>query len=129
MLPSEREAFHEEAAMWLDRLMSAEISVVVPDLFWIEIASLMWRAVRHARVIKEDAISSMADLRLRQIETVPSITLVEAAFEIAVSYQRSVYDSMYVALAKDRNTYLITADEKLANAVAAHLPVKWLGAI
>jgi predicted nucleic acid-binding protein len=40
-----------------------------------------------------------------------------------------VYDSLYIALAKEMKTFLITADEKLANAVAAHLPVTWLGAI
>jgi predicted nucleic acid-binding protein len=31
-------------------------------------------------------------------------------------------------LAIQRKTELITADERLANALAAHLPVKWLGA-
>jgi predicted nucleic acid-binding protein len=40
-----------------------------------------------------------------------------------------VHDSLCIALAKERKIFLVTADEKLANAVAAHLPVKWLGAI
>ena len=34
-----------------------------------------------------------------------------------------------VALAVESRAQLITADEKLANALAAHLPVKWLGAL
>jgi predicted nucleic acid-binding protein len=38
-----------------------------------------------------------------------------------------VYDSLYVALAVQAKTELITADERLANSLAAHLPVKWLG--
>jgi predicted nucleic acid-binding protein len=33
-----------------------------------------------------------------------------------------------VALAMSLQTHLVTADERLANAVAAYLPVKWLGA-
>jgi predicted nucleic acid-binding protein len=32
-------------------------------------------------------------------------------------------------LAIQSKTELITADERLANALAAHLPVKWLGAL
>jgi predicted nucleic acid-binding protein len=32
-----------------------------------------------------------------------------------------------VALALVSKANLITADERLANALAAHLPVKWLG--
>jgi predicted nucleic acid-binding protein len=32
-----------------------------------------------------------------------------------------------VALAIQFKTEMITADERLANALAAHLPVKWMG--
>jgi predicted nucleic acid-binding protein len=35
----------------------------------------------------------------------------------------------YVALAIQSKAQLITADERLANSLAAHLPVKWLGAL
>jgi predicted nucleic acid-binding protein len=37
--------------------------------------------------------------------------------------------SSNVAPAIETKCELLTADEKLANALAAHLPVKWLGAI
>ena len=40
-----------------------------------------------------------------------------------------MYDCLYVALAVQSKTEWITADERLANALAARLPVKWLGAI
>lgn len=129
MLPAGGEDLHEEAAEWLERLLADQISLVVPDLFWIETSNLIWRAVRMARITKEEGVRALSDLRNRGLETVSSLPLLGAAVEIAFSYNRSVYDSIYVALAKDRSTSLITADEKLANAVAAHLPVRWLGAI
>jgi len=50
------------------------------------------------------------------------------AFQIATDHGRTVYDSLYVALAVQAKTHLITADERLANALAARFPVKWLGA-
>jgi len=40
-----------------------------------------------------------------------------------------VYDSIYVALALETGGKLVTADEKLVNAVGARLPIIWLGAI
>jgi predicted nucleic acid-binding protein len=129
MLPAGGEDLHAEAAEWLERLIENQISLVVPDLFWIETSNLTWRAVRLGRISKEDGLRSLADLRKRGLETISSLPLLGAALEIAFSYNRSVYDSIYVALAKDRSTSLVTADEKLANAVAAYLPVKWLGAI
>ena len=128
MLPAGGEDLHDEATEWLERLLADQISLVVPDLFWIEMSNITWRAVRFGRIDKEEASRSLADLRIRKIETVSSLPLLGAALEIAFSYNRSVYDSIYIALAKDRSTSLVTADEKLANAVAAYLPVKWLGA-
>jgi predicted nucleic acid-binding protein len=64
----------------------------------------------------------------RSIPTVSSATLLPKAVSIAFDFGRSVYDCLYVALAVRSQTQLITADERLANALAARLPVKWLGA-
>jgi predicted nucleic acid-binding protein len=64
----------------------------------------------------------------RNFYTVPGEELLPDALEIAFAYDRSVYDSLYVALAIQFKTEMITADERLANALASRLPVKWLGA-
>ena len=53
--------------------------------------------------------------------------MIEEAFVIAHKYGRSLYDSLYVALAVTYRATLVAADEKLANATAAYLPVKWIG--
>jgi predicted nucleic acid-binding protein len=66
-------------------------------------------------------------LRDRRIPTVPSLALLEDAYGVSIAFDRSVYDSIYVSLALVSKADLITADERLANALAAHLPVKWLG--
>jgi predicted nucleic acid-binding protein len=55
--------------------------------------------------------------------------LIDSAFQIATAFERTVYDCLYVALAVHSNAQLITADERLANSLAAQFPVKWLGAI
>ncbi len=129
LLPADREPLHDEAMNLLHRFENVEIGFFVPEFFWLEISNVLWRRARGPAVTKSTAQSLYRDLRDAGIKTIPSTRLVPAAFEIAVTYDTSVCDSLYIALAKDMNTFLITADERLANAVAAHLPVKWLGTI
>ena len=64
----------------------------------------------------------------RDFPSIPSTQLLEDALLIAVTFNRTVYDSIYVAAALLSKSTLVTADEKLANALASHFPVKWLGA-
>jgi predicted nucleic acid-binding protein len=70
----------------------------------------------------------MEGMRARALPTVSSLHLLPEAFQIANSFGRPVHDGIYVALAIDVNAEFVTADERLANALAARLPVKWLGA-
>jgi predicted nucleic acid-binding protein len=59
----------------------------------------------------------------------PSYPLLRNAYTIATRFQCTVYDSIYVALAVVSGQPLVTADERLANALAAHFPVCWLGSV
>jgi predicted nucleic acid-binding protein len=127
-LPAKGEMLTEEAFGLFRRYAIGEIRFVVPDLFWAELANVLWKAVRRGRCSKAAAETGLASLVERKLSTVPSPTLLEAAFRIAMAFDRTVYDSLYVALAVHSKTQLITADERLANSLAAHFPVKWLGA-
>ena len=128
VLPAEGETLTEEAAGWLRRYAQGEVLFLVPDLFWAETANLLWKALQHGRCSKEFAERAQASLVGRGLRTIASVSLLNLAFRIATDHQRTVYDSLYVALAVRANGQLITADERLANALAAHFPVKWLGA-
>jgi predicted nucleic acid-binding protein len=127
LLPADTEPLHDEAMDLLRRFERVEIAFLVPDFFWLEISNVLWKRTRGPVVTKSMAQNLYRELRAKGLKTVGATRLVPEALEIAVAYQRSVYDSLYVALARDTETLLVTADEKLANAVAAYLPVKWLG--
>jgi predicted nucleic acid-binding protein len=129
LLPADKEPLHDEAMDLLRRFERVDIGFIVPEFFWLEISNVLWKRTRGPAVTKSTAQSLYRDLQTKGLKTVHSTRLVPSAFEIAVTYGRSVCDSLYVALAKDKDTFLITADEKLANALAAYLPVKWLGAV
>lgn len=128
-LLEDNKALGDKAARLLERYDSQEIQFVVPDLFYVEIANAIWKAVRADRISRALGDQALALLTQRQFATVPSQNLLAGAFQIAADFQRTVYDSLYVALAMESKAHLITADERLANALAAHFPVKWLGAI
>jgi predicted nucleic acid-binding protein len=128
-IPSVKEPLTDESVQLLRRYINAEIDFIVPDVFWAEVGNVLWNGARRSRWNRSDAERGAADMAARNFVTVPSFTLLSEAMRIAFAYDRAVYDSLYVALAVQSRTELITADERLANALAAHLPVKWLGAL
>ena len=128
-LPGGEEPLQEAALLLLRRYVRGEIRFVVPDLFWAELGNLLWKAVRQGRCAKGTAEMALRSLQDRKLPTISSFDLLDLAFGIAVAFDRTVYDSLYVALAVESRAQLITADQRLANALAARLPVKWLGAL
>lgn len=128
-LPAAGETLTDEALQLLRRYTKGQIRLIVPDLFWAEFANILWKAVRQGRWTKGAARAAIAAMKDRNLPTAPSLTLLEKAFAIATTFGRTVYDSLYVALALSSKAQLVTADQKLAHALAAHLPVKWLGSV
>jgi predicted nucleic acid-binding protein len=128
-LPAAGETLTHEALELLHRYTTGQIRFIVPDVFWAEFANILWKAVRQGRCSKDAAEAAIAAMKDRNLPTVPSLELLEAAFAIANAFQRTVYDSLYVALAISSRAQLLTADERLAHALAATLPVKWLGSL
>jgi predicted nucleic acid-binding protein len=127
--PLDQEPLAPEALALLNRWIRGEVELVAPDLIWTEIANVLWKSVRQNRCSLRDAEAALAAMHEQNLPTVPASSLIDRAFPIAVLYNRTAYDSLYVALAIASNSELVTADERLANALGGHLPVKWLGAI
>lgn len=128
-LPGSQEPFAAEARMALSRFSSGECSLAVPDLFWPEIGNILRKAARLGRISPKSCEAAIEILEPLGIRTVPSRQLLRHAVAIALAFNRSVYDSTYVALAVESNVPLLTADERLANALSARFPIRWLGAL
>ena len=127
-LPAQDEGFVIQAEELLASYCVGEEVLLVPDLFWLELANALWKAVWKQKIDSATAEISFRRVSNLNIPTISSVDLVPRALELAIAHRRTVYDSVYVALALRVKANLITADERLANALAAHLPVKWLGA-
>ena len=129
LLPVVQEPLVEQANLLLAQETEGRADFIVPDLFWPEIGNVLWKAARRERITPTQAEESLTTALSWAFDTIPSRQLLKRALEIGLKHQRSFYDSVYLALAVSQQAALVTADERLANAVAAHLPVKWLGAI
>jgi predicted nucleic acid-binding protein len=123
------ETLVEESLHLRDQFVAGRLTLAVPDLFWPELGNIFWKAARKDRIsgkLAEEALQATLELG---IPTIPSYPLLRKAFTIATRFQRAVYDCIYVALAIAAEQPLVTADERLANALAAHFPVRWLGSV
>ena len=128
-LPSINEPLADEALRLLDLARRGTLDLLVPDLFWVEMGNILRKAARVGRISASAANAGLAFIEDLGISTAATAGLVRDAMDLALSYDRTVYDSLYVILAVHRGVDLVTADERLANALAARFPVKWLGAL
>ena len=126
--PLGNEPLTHEALRLFQRYRDGEVDFIVPDVFWAEMANVLWRGARRGRWTRLDAETVSEDFARRDFRTVPSLELLTEAMAIALSHDRNIFDCLYAALAVQTRANLITADERLANALAARFPVKWLGA-
>jgi Predicted nucleic acid-binding protein, contains PIN domain len=105
-----------EAAL---RLLDSGHQFVAPDLLFAEVANTIWKKTLRGELTGIDSHDLAADLERIAVETTPCRELATDAHALASITSRSVYDSMYVALAIRLGTRLITADERLVHALAA----------
>jgi predicted nucleic acid-binding protein len=128
-LPKVQETLTDEAFQLLENYAAGRLRLSAPDLFWPEFGNILWKAVRLGRISGESAEEALAALQQRRIATAPTSPLLKDAFAIAATFNQTVYDAIYVALSVSSNIPLVTADARLANALAAHFPVRWLGSL
>ncbi|MBM3602085.1 MAG: type II toxin-antitoxin system VapC family toxin [Alphaproteobacteria bacterium] len=87
-----------------------------PDLLLAECAQTLWREFRRRALSRDDVFRSFLTLRQAPISWTPTGDLVGDAIAIATVLNHSVYDCVYVALARSLSTPLVTVDAKLVAA-------------
>ena len=89
-----------------------------PDLLFAETANIVWKKIRRGELTAERGRRLVEDIGRVAVETVPCRLLAEDAFALANATGRTVYDSLYLALAIRLKTRMVTADERLEAAIA-----------
>src|SRR5205814_10325886 len=101
---------HSDAAR---RLLTLPHEYVAPDLLFAETANTIWKKVRRKELNSDEGQRLVADIGRIAVETVSCRSLADDAYALANASGRTVYDSMYVALAIRLNTRSLTADDRL----------------
>ncbi len=110
--------------------MRGREDLLAPDLLWAEVASVIWKRQRRGDISAEDAFGIARDVLSLPLRTYSAFELMADALDIATRFGRSVYDSLYVTLAVRSKSRMVTADRRLANALA-NTPlagyISWIG--
>jgi predicted nucleic acid-binding protein len=105
-------------------LFDEDLEIHAPDLLPAECANILWKKVRRHQLAVNDARAILDAVQTLPIQLHPSNDLIDAAWQIAVERDRTIYDSLYAALAIAIECPFVTADSKLANTLAAaSLPI------
>ena len=91
--------------------------LIAPELLVPECANILWKKVRLGELTAQEARLIRAGLEQQRLHITPSSLLLEPALEIALDTGRTVYDSCYVALAMLIESPLVTADQRLFQAL------------
>ena len=100
------------------RLLRGRHDLLVPDIFFAEFGNALWKRVRRHEATPTVAARALEELGRRLFQVHPSQALVPLALDLAMRFDRSVYDSMYLAVAVLRHRPLVTADRRFHAALA-----------
>lgn len=91
--------------------------MIAPDLIYAEIGNIIWKIQRFQSLNYEDAQNILDLFQKIPLQIISAQELLKDAYDFAIKYQRSVYDSLYVILSLKENCRFVSADEKLYNAI------------
>lgn len=95
---------------------------IVLDLAFAEVANAIWKQWHRGLITRDEAQQFLLDLETLPVLVQPARIHLRLAFAIAVQCDRSVYDALCVAAARELGTRAVTADQPLKNAVRNDYP-------
>jgi len=108
----------EDLSLAARKLAKSGQEFIAPDFIFAEAGNVITKHWRNK--LLSDAKARIA-IRLAYnmiVTTYPSRELLVLAAQIARGCSRSLYDSLYVALAVTQETYCVTADKRLVNSLS-----------
>ena len=124
------EVLSDKASHLLDAVKEGDLSFFAPDLIFPEAGNILWKKHR-LKELSESEVNEITDaIILLPLWVESSKALLPLATGIAMTYGITVYDAMYLALARIRETLMITADRKLFKRMTEtemDKYVSWLG--
>ena len=86
------------AQQLLERHLQGLDVLIAPDLLVPECTNVFWRRCRQGDITVQEATESLTDLLALNLLLIPTTSLAQVALQLALQYQRTVYDALYLAL-------------------------------
>jgi predicted nucleic acid-binding protein len=112
----------DTAQLILDQYKDRKIVLQAPALIHAEFGNIIWKKQIYQGLSTADANSAIKTFQQLSFILAPTSASFNDAFKIAVKYQRTFYDSLYLALSEREKCRFVTADEKLYNSVKSAFP-------
>jgi predicted nucleic acid-binding protein len=90
-----------------------------PDLLIPECANILWKKARRHEISGNEAMLAGQLLQQADIELTRSTSLMSIALELALDLDHPAYDCLYLALALQSGSKLLTADDRLLRIIHA----------
>lgn len=105
---------HSAAAL---RLLNGKRRLLAPDLIRSEFGNIVWKYHRRDLITETEAAEIVHQFLSFPLEIHDSDDIITSAVELAMATGRTVYDSLYIALAIDQEAVFVTADQRLVNSL------------
>jgi len=103
------EGFSEQA---LEVLATADL-IEVPDSFRAELVNVVWKWLKTKGLSLDLGLEVLQDAEGLIDRVIPTERLWERALELAVRYNHSAYDTLFIAAAELGETQVVTFDKRL----------------
>lgn len=110
--------FLEKNSDKAEKLLENNFGFIVPDLFYIEMDSIIGKKVRRRELEASDAHRKRNQVQRIAADVVYHQTLAKLAFDISISLPVTMYDGLYLALAVEKQSVLWTADDRLVRGLS-----------
>jgi predicted nucleic acid-binding protein len=87
--------------------------ILVPDSFRAELANVIWQWIEYRNIPIGIGVDALDDADALLFRVVSVSELWERAILLSLDNKQSVYDTLFIALAEQNNTKVITYDNKL----------------
>jgi predicted nucleic acid-binding protein len=124
------EVLFDRAERLLAKVEKGDIELSAPDLIYPEVGNILWKKNR-LKELTHSEVEEITDAILSfPLKIEASKPLLPLALDIAIACGITVYDAIYVSLAKVYETAMMTADRKLVDALVKTKlkdAITWLG--
>lgn len=94
------------------RVAEGDLGLLAPNLIFAEVGNIIWKKHRMKELIRSEVEEIVEAIVSMPIAVETSKALLPLAVDMGLAYGITVYDAVYVSLAKIHETIWVTADRK-----------------